>query len=265
MAQDYIDISSNSITFYSSSNSFSGGSNKYLNFRSILHLYYSNFNTGSGIIETTGSYDNYLETSLFYGSRKVRRSGEGMVYSIPQNLYGTHIEPGSLVISSSFYSGYHTDLILTDDGEGNIVDSLNGNDHVGNIIYSHGQLIITTFSYYIHLSASEAADIRPKISFKSNLPLHTNTYSIKIADYEFNHTLNPTAQTTPTLLSYSGSTYVQPSGVYANNITGSDFQPYITTVGLYNDSNELLIVGKLAQPLPKPANTELTIHLKLDL
>jgi len=265
MAQEYIDISSNADAFYLSPNSFASGSNRYLNFRSILHLYYSNFDTGSGMIETTGSYDNFIESSLFPGTRTVRNSGEGMVYSIPQNLYGTHIEPGSLLISSSFYSGYHTDLILTDDGEGNIIDTLDGNAHVGNIIYSHGQIIITSFSYYVHLSASEAASSRPSISFKSNLPLHTNTYSIKIADYEFNHTLNPTAQTAPTILDYSGSKYIQPTGVYADNITGSDFQPYITTVGLYNDSNELLIVGKLAQPLPKPANTELTIHLKLDL
>jgi hypothetical protein len=66
-------------------------------------------------------------------------------------------------------------------------------------------------------------------------------------------------------LSYSGSKYLQPSGKYANNVTGSDFHPYITSVGLYNDSNELIAVGKLGQPLPKPADTELTIQVKLDV
>ena len=115
------------------------------------------------------------------------------------------------------------------------------------------------------MSASEAAEERPNISFKSNLPIYTKTYSIKVSDYEFNHTLNPSAQTGNTVLNYSGSKYLQPSGIYSNNVTGSDFQPYITTVGLYNDSNELIAVGKLAQPLPKPAGTELTIQVKLDV
>ena len=50
-----------------------------------------------------------------------------------------------------------------------------------------------------------------------------------------------------------------------DNITGSAFQPYITTVGLYNDANELIAVGKMAQPVPKPANTEMTIIVKIDI
>ena len=48
-------------------------------------------------------------------------------------------------------------------------------------------------------------------------------------------------------------------------VTGSEFTPYITTVGLYNDAQELIAVGKLGQPIPKPANTELTIKVKLDI
>jgi hypothetical protein len=50
-----------------------------------------------------------------------------------------------------------------------------------------------------------------------------------------------------------------------SNITGSVFQPYITTVGLYNDANELIAVGKMAQPVPKSANTEMTIIVKIDI
>ncbi len=50
-----------------------------------------------------------------------------------------------------------------------------------------------------------------------------------------------------------------------DNVSGSSFQPYITSVGLYNDGNELIAVGKLSQPLTKPADTELTIQVKLDI
>lgn len=262
MAQDYIDISSNSQYFYTSSYTLASGSHRLLNFRSIKHLYYSNFDTGSGLIVNSGSYDNYLETSFSSGSRKLNSDGEGMIYSIPQKIFGTHLEPNTVQISSSYTSAYLGGCVVQDDGEGNLIE---GSTHVGNVIYAHGQLIITDESYFLHLSASEAADERPDISFKSNLPIYTKTYSIKVSDYEFNHTLNPTAQVGSTILEYSGSKYLQPSGIYANNVTGSDFQPYITSVGLYNDSNELIAVGKLAQPLPKPAGTELTIQVKLDV
>ena len=264
MAQDFINISEDSRYFYTSSNTFESGSHKQLTFYSLKHLYFSNFDTGSGLVSTTGSYDNYLETSLFSGSRKLESTGRGILYSIPQKLYGTHIEPSSVQISSSYSgpSSVGTGFVLTDDGEGNLTD--NG-VHIGNVIYAHGHLIITSPSYYSHLSASEERSDRPKISFKSNVPIYTSTYNIKVSDFEFNHTLNPTAQTGNTVFEYSGSRYLQPSGKYANNVTGSEFQPYITTIGLYNDSNELLIVGKLAQPLPKPADTELTIQLRLDV
>ena len=50
-----------------------------------------------------------------------------------------------------------------------------------------------------------------------------------------------------------------------DNVSGSSFQPYITSVGLYNDTNELIAVGKLSQPLVKPAETELTVQVKLDI
>ena len=39
---------------------------------------------------------------------------------------------------------------------------------------------------------------------------------------------------------------------------------YITTVGLYNDSNELLAVAKLSKPLQKDFTKESLIRVKLD-
>lgn len=248
MAQEYIDISSGSVYYYSSSYSLPSGSHRLLNFNSIKHLYYSNFDTGSGIIENTGSYYNFLESSIS-SSRTMQLSGEGIVYSIPKSLFGTHLEPNSIRITSGSYT-------LTDDGEGNLY---NGDTQVGNVIYSHGMIIVNS-----NTSSLAREDVE-SISFKSNIPVYTYNYNIKISDYEFNHTLNPTAQSGSDTLTYSGSNYIQPSGIYSDNVTGSAFQPYITAVGLYNDSNELIAVGKLAQPLPKPADTELSIQIKLDI
>ena len=39
---------------------------------------------------------------------------------------------------------------------------------------------------------------------------------------------------------------------------------YITTIGLYNDSNELVAVAKLSQPLAKDFTKEALIKVKLD-
>jgi hypothetical protein len=44
----------------------------------------------------------------------------------------------------------------------------------------------------------------------------------------------------------------------------SDFAPYVTTVGLYNGSNELLAVAKLAKPLPLSATADTTIVIRYD-
>lgn len=55
------------------------------------------------------------------------------------------------------------------------------------------------------------------------------------------------------------------NGLKAPNITGSAFEPYITTVGLYNDANELLAVAKLGQPIPKSNKTDMTVVVKIDI
>ena len=50
----------------------------------------------------------------------------------------------------------------------------------------------------------------------------------------------------------------------ANFATGSLFKPYVTTVGLYNENNELLVVGKLGQPVKMSDETDTTFVLRWD-
>jgi len=74
-------------------------------------------------------------------------------------------------------------------------------------------------------------------SFSSSYTIYETQYKCTIGESEFNYTLNPTV--------LSGS-----EGDLYNQFTGSYFDPYVTTVGMYNESYELLAVGKLAKPLP---------------
>jgi hypothetical protein len=41
-------------------------------------------------------------------------------------------------------------------------------------------------------------------------------------------------------------------------------QSYVTTVGLYNDNNDLLAVAKLSRPLQKDFTKEFLVRVKLD-
>lgn len=259
---------------YTGSLSLDSGSYGVLTWRSLNQLYYTNFVSGSvehTDYNKTGSFENYLETSLISGSRYLQDTA--VVYAIPKEVIGTHIEPTSVYLGSTDeYLVDQDDYITTDylepanfiydDGEGNLISNVT-EQKVGNVIYSHGQLIITDptlAAYYLNQE-----NTKQPIRWKSNQPIYTYNYNIKISDSEYNFTYNPSAQTGSTKLEYSGSTYIQPSGQLADNVTGSYFQPYITTVGLYNDANELIAVAKLAQPLPKSANTEMTIQVKLDI
>ena len=52
--------------------------------------------------------------------------------------------------------------------------------------------------------------------------------------------------------------------IYHDFCTGSYFSPYVTTIGLYNESNELVVVGKLARPLPISLYTDTTYMINFD-
>ena len=87
--------------------------------------------------------------------------------------------------------------------------------------------------------------------FKSQLTIYQTQVRCHVNENEFNMTLNPT-----TLQPYSSS--------LRDEVTGSYFNPYVTTVGLYNDQNELLAVSKISQPFQMPSNTDVTFIIRYD-
>jgi hypothetical protein len=58
------------------------------------------------------------------------------------SAFGERIGRRSFDITFSNY-GYH----LVDDGNGNIIDLDNSNEHVGNILYAQGMVVITNATY----------------------------------------------------------------------------------------------------------------------
>ena len=72
----------------------------------------------------------------------------------------------------------------------------------------------------------------------------------RIKNSEFNYTTNPS------IIDNNGNL------LYSTLINNP--QTYITTVGMYNDNNELLAVAKLSKPLVKDFTKEALIRIKLD-
>ena len=54
------------------------------------------------------------------------------------------------------------------------------------------------------------------------------------------------------------------NGVIKNSDMWNDPKVYITTIGLYNDSNELLATAKLSKPVQKSFDRELLVKVRLD-
>ena len=79
----------------------------------------------------------------------------------------------------------------------------------------------------------------------------TSHYFVRANNREFNFSNNPT------FVSGAVGAFVQP-------LFERDPHVYITTVGLYNDANELLAVAKTSKPIAKSFDKEVAIKVKLD-
>lgn len=154
-----------------------------------------------------------------------------------------------VVNPASFYR-----LEIKDDGEGRLF--LSGSDTseyvtekvVGDVIYNQGVVMITDPTVARYYSTYS----RHKLNWKSKQPIYTYNVHCTVRESEMNHSYNPSAIT--------GS-----EATVRNNITGSYFRPYVSTVGLYNQANELLAVAKTNRPIPKSQNIDMTFVVKIDL
>ena len=244
-------------------------------FDSIRQLYYSNFTTSSfgdslatasivpgvdsngdrleGEDSSRGRFYNFPQTTLTSSRYFPSESGASLgVLSIPSELYGNYIQPSSFTLTFG-------DFEITDDGEGNL---LLDNDNCGNIIYNQGVAILTrSASINSNTFADDfvsASDMG--CSFSSSFNIYETQYKCTLRANEYNYSLNPS------LLKEYGQDKILTSGSneYNDYVTGSDFSPYVTTVGLYNENQELIAVGKLAQPLPTSRTTDTTILINID-
>ena len=140
-----------------------------------------------------------------------------------------------------------------------ISQSVNGSPYIGNIFYKSGLATITHPNYTLPLSGaknvlSTAANEINTLQFQGTHLIYEHEYQCTIQEHEFNLTTNSTA-----LKSTSTNPYE------LDPITSSSFwKPYVTTVGLYNENHELLVVGKLGQPIRMSDETDTTLIVRYD-
>lgn len=93
----------------------------------------------------------------------------------------------------------------------------------------------------------------PSSSFivRKNKTINTNYYFVYIRSFEYNYSTNPSYTTGQ-------------SGLIRYRSFISNPVAYITTVGLYNDTNDLLAVAKISKPLRKEFGKEYLVKIKLE-
>ena len=87
--------------------------------------------------------------------------------------------------------------------------------------------------------------------FDNTTELNSTIYFCRANHGDFNYSANPT---------YLTGSKIRVKGNHRKNEPVS----YVTAIGLYSPSNELLAIAKVSEPLKKSPSTELTLRVRLD-
>tara|TARA_E500000318_G_C3564834_1_gene215206 strand:- start:143 stop:1117 length:975 start_codon:yes stop_codon:yes gene_type:complete len=254
------------------------------------HMYYR---------DTENNFNNFGQNN---GKQYRLLQPSASVISVPKDLYGERIKPKSIVLKDDSSSSTVT---IVDDGNGNLFDnSLSSsfadfaasgfNDEniiqstasfAGNVFYEQGVLVFTnTGSKFVDVGTGLGTD-GYDLEYKAQVTLREHSYTCIVGEGELNSTNNISVTTDRSgSISVSGSHswklfppghaaaksgsykhYYGQSPTFNNFVTHSEFQPYITKVGLYNDFNELIAIGQLSHPIKNDEELALGIQVRFDV
>tara|TARA_Y100000361_G_scaffold67427_1_gene59352 strand:+ start:2705 stop:3736 length:1032 start_codon:yes stop_codon:yes gene_type:complete len=261
--------------------------------------YYTSSNVGiSSDLLTAGSEDKKLlalkNTLNHYKRNSLEHTFEGYstkntrLVSIPSLFYGSSIEKGS--VDLKFYTEGTTVGRLQDiKKNGELIQTSTGTGSgsvAGVVLYNEG-FVLLTGSWTIDSADAEAdtwADFASTASFNSSsfdIDFRGTTHTPVMTMFahanrnELNSSNNPTFVTSGSAkLTNTGSYfYVENAGQEIKNIVSSSYAEtgsfektvYISSVGIYDDDNNLLGIAKLAEPIRKRERDSYTFKLKVDL
>jgi hypothetical protein len=205
--------------------------------------------SGSGGFVTVTDNSNYVTNvtygpagrvfQLISGSQGVRYTGSATTtegYSANSGSYGWLLPDIGTVILNPL-------ALAAPAVSGGIAFAYSGSSFSGSLTYSSATN--ANASLYKAISASANFYLNSQESITSDYVF------VRPRSAEFNYSENPSF--------ISGSTG---EVLYSNFINNP--QVYITTIGLYNDTNQLLAVAKLSRPLLKDFTKEALVRVKLD-
>jgi hypothetical protein len=88
------------------------------------------------------------------------------------------------------------------------------------------------------------------VTFNNTTEINSTIYFCRAPHNKFNYSTNPT--------------YITGSKIRVKNTSADTPVAYITTIGLYNASNELMAVAKVSEPIKKDPTNEVTLRVRLD-
>ena len=192
---------------------------------------------GSLNLTLTGTSGSEFFTDDSGTTNLTRFIGENRYYNIISGSNGAYYTSG---VPTTYYGLFFPDL--------NIVvlnaNALTGSDSPA-FSYSTG----STTSYN-HLKLFSAMTGSGNFQLKSSETISARYFFTRVKNGEYNYTTNPS------IIDSNGNL------LYTTLINNP--QTYVTTVGMYNDNNELLAVAKLSKPLVKDFTKEALIRVKLD-
>ena len=192
--------------------------------------------SGSNVIKLT---DDSGTTSL---SRYI---GENRVYYI---ISGSNGNAFTSAASSSYYGMMFPDLnIIVLNASGSSTVNLKSyfallTPEVSASSFQHKKLLNSIIAGVTSTSGS--------FQLKSQETVSSRYFFTRVKNSDFNYTTNPSV--------------IDANGNLLYTTLINNPQTYVTTVGMYNDNNELLAVAKLSRPLTKDFTKEALIRIKLD-
>ena len=202
---------------------------------SSLEVYKNGVLSNSGTDTTSKTCQNNADVVLFD-----QRNSDGTYYDGPDK-WGSAFKPTQFQIWNQSMS---TDQIAM------ISESFTGTYPVGNIFYDNGFAVLTHPKYMDVFDEG----ILDSLSYKNTHLITENEYQCTMNENEFEFTRNVSARK----ITSNGSEDI------AGFATSSNFKPYITTIGLYDNNANLLLVGKLPQPIRASSETDTTFIIRYD-
>ena len=140
------------------------------------------------------------------------------------------------------------------DGSDKIFTYPKNTNVVGSVFYKHGIAAVTSpDTKFNDFGLKEGSD-GYTFTFKGTHTIYEHEVLCEVREGEFNGTANPTVRVNNDLELSEQQTFV----------THSEFSPYITSIGLYNDKHQLVAVGKMSRAIKNSPDIPITFLVRID-